>query len=146
MTETKTNEAIVPTTTDMVVAEMSQKTSIDGALTEAEQARVNQLADSIDMNDSTAIITFGSSAQTGLTAHADSMLEGVRNKDLGATGDTMNNLMVEIRGMGVSDLDPDKQQGFIGKLLRLATPIQKFAHKYEGDIQYLFELLINYKF
>jgi len=125
-------DQVIPTTTDMVVAEMNQKTSLEGQLTEAEQARVNELANSIDMSNSTAIITFGSETQKGLSNHADSMLNGVKNKDLGATGETMNNLMVEIRGLGVSDLDPDAQQGFIGKLLRLATPVQKFVQKYEG--------------
>lgn len=125
-------ETYVPTTTDMVVKEMEAKTGLTGELSITDQARVDSLAAAINMDDSTDIIQFGSDCQKGLTAHADSMLQGVKGKDLGATGDVMANMMVQMRDIDVSSLNPDEEPNFFQKVLRLATPIQKFALKYEG--------------
>jgi len=60
------------------------------------------------------------------------MLKGVRNKDTGPAGEVMNGLMVQIRGLGLSDLDPGEKRGFFGKMLGKLTPVQKFLQSYES--------------
>jgi len=100
--------------------------------TPEEQAKVKQLAAQINMNDTTSIISFGVNAQAGLSEQSSAMLSGVRNKDTGPAGQVMNGLMVQIRGLGLDDLDPNAKQGFFSKMLKKLTPLQKFIQQYEG--------------
>ena len=97
-----------------------------------DQAKVLQLMALINMDDTTSVISFGVSAQAGLSEQSSAMLAGVRNKDTGPAGQVMNGLMVQIRGLGLDDLDPNAKRGFIAKLLKKLTPLQKFIQQYES--------------
>lgn len=101
-----------------------------------EQARVDRLMDEIDLSDSNSVIFFGSKAQQELTSISDNMLEGVRNKDLGSAGDSLNNMVSVLRGFKVEDYDPNDRPGFFTRLFRKlfggVTPVAKFIQQYEG--------------
>jgi len=90
----------------------------------------------IDIADSNSIIFFGSKAQQELTSISDSMLEGVRNKDVGSAGDSLNNMVSVLRGFEVRDFDPNARPGFLAriwaKLFGGITPVAKFIQQYEG--------------
>ena len=64
------------------------------------------------------------------------MLEGDRNKDLGAAGSSLNSTVTALRGFEVEDFDPNKRPGFIARLFRKLfggiTPVAKFIQQYEG--------------
>ena len=47
----------------------------------------------IDMSDTNSIISFGSSAQAELQEISQSMLQGVRNKDVGPAGDSLRDIV-----------------------------------------------------
>src|ERR1041385_6511882 len=57
------------------------------------RAEIDRALTEIDITDSNAILFFGSGAQEEVTAIADEMLEGVRNKDTGAAGQSLNDLV-----------------------------------------------------
>ena len=101
-----------------------------------EQARVDRLMDEIDLSDSNSVIFFGSKAQQELTSISDNMLEGVRNKDLGSAGKSLNQMVTVLRGFEVADYDPSKPPGFFARLFRKlfggVTPVAKFIQQYEG--------------
>lgn len=101
-----------------------------------EKARVDRLMDEIDLSDSNSIIFFGSKAQQELTGISDSMLEGVRNKDLGSAGESLNNMVTVLRGFKVDNYDPNARPGFFARLFRKlfggVTPVAKFIQQYEG--------------
>jgi len=101
-----------------------------------EQARVDRLMDEIDLTDSNSVIFFGSKAQQELTSISDNMLEGVRNKDLGSAGQSLNQMVTVLRGFEVADYDPTKPPGFFARLFRKlfggVTPVAKFIQQYEG--------------
>ena len=90
----------------------------------------------INLADSNSIIFFGSKAQQELTTISDSMLEGVRNKDLGSAGNALNEMVVVLRGFDVKDHDPNAQPNIFVRLWRKlfggVTPIAKFIQQYEG--------------
>ncbi len=102
----------------------------------AERAQIDQLMGEIDLADSNSIIFFGSKAQQELTSVSDSMLDGVRNKDLGSAGRSLNDMVSVLRGFEVADYDPNNQPGFIMRLFRKLfggiTPVAKFIQQYEG--------------
>ena len=101
-----------------------------------EKERIDRLMQEINIADSNSIIFFGSKAQQELTSISDSMLEGVRNKDVGSAGDSLNNMVSVLRGFEVRDFDPNARPGFLAriwaKLFGGITPVAKFIQQYEG--------------
>lgn len=101
-----------------------------------EKQRIDNLMNEINLSDSNSIIFFGSKAQQELTTISDNMLEGVRNKDLGSAGDSLNNMVTVLRGFEVEDFDPHARPGFFRRLWQKLfggiTPVAKFIQQYEG--------------
>jgi len=101
-----------------------------------EQARIDNLMQEINLTDSNSIIFFGSRAQQELTTISDSMLDGVRNKDLGSAGASLNSMVTVLRGFQVEEFDPNSRPGFFARLWRKifggVTPVAKFIQQYEG--------------
>ena len=101
-----------------------------------EKERIDRLMQEINIADSNSIIFFGSKAQQELTSISDSMLDGVRNKDVGSAGDSLNNMVSVLRGFEVRDFDPNARPGFLAriwtKLFGGITPVAKFIQQYEG--------------
>jgi uncharacterized protein YaaN involved in tellurite resistance len=85
----------------------------------------------IAVEDSTSILFFGTAAQESVTAVADEMLEGVRNKDTAAAGQALNDMVTTLRGLPVADLDVKEKPGFLARMFRSATPIAKVLQRYE---------------
>jgi uncharacterized protein YaaN involved in tellurite resistance len=85
----------------------------------------------IDIEDSNSILFFGAAAQERVTEVADEMLEGVRNKDTGAAGLTLSEMLSTLRGMPVAEIDPKKRPGFFARLFRRARPIARILQQYE---------------
>ncbi len=88
----------------------------------------------IDMTDTNSIVSFGSSAQAELQEISQSMLAGVRNKDVGPAGDSLRNIVSTIRGFSVSELDVRRKRSWWEKLLGRAAPMAKFVARFE-DVQ-----------
>jgi len=97
-----------------------------------EQRKVNDLIAALDMNETESVITFGVEAQSKLTASADEMIQRVRNKDVGPVGDSLNTLMMQVRGLNIDSLTPtDKQNWFHRAILRRVPPVARFVQRYE---------------
>jgi uncharacterized protein YaaN involved in tellurite resistance len=96
-----------------------------------EKNRIDALINEINMADANSVIFFGSKAQEKVTEISDKMLEGVRNKDLGRSGDALNEMVATIRGFDIDELDPNKKPGFFARLFGRAKPLVKFLQKYE---------------
>ena len=101
-----------------------------------EKTRIDGLMKEINLSDSNSVIFFGSKAQQELTSISDSMLEGVRNKDLGSAGASLNQMVTVLRGFKVENYDPNDRPGFLrsiwNKLFGSITPVAKFIQQYEG--------------
>lgn len=93
-------------------------------------ARIKQLAATIDPSDTQSIISFGVEAQKEVTRSADRMLVGVKNKDVGPVGDILNSMVSEIRGFN-SDNAKSYIPGFVRRIIGLANPIAKYVQRYE---------------
>jgi uncharacterized protein YaaN involved in tellurite resistance len=96
-----------------------------------QRARIDRAMAEIDLEDSNSIIFFGAKAQERSTAVSDTMLEGVRNKDVGPAGSALSEMLAALRSFDVSDIDPNKRAGFIGRLFGSGKPIVKFLQRYE---------------
>ena len=84
----------------------------------------------IAIGDSNSILFFGTAAQDAVTGVADEMLEGVRNKDTGAAGQALNEMVSALRDLPLADLDPKKHTGLLGRVFRRARPIGRMLQRY----------------
>ncbi|WP_342078924.1 toxic anion resistance protein [Yoonia sp. SS1-5] len=102
----------------------------------------------IDISDTNSIVAFGSSAQSELQEISQSMLAGVRNKDVGPAGDSLRNIVTTIRGFSISELDVRRKRSFWEKLLGRAAPMAKFAARFEevqGQIDRITDDLLKHE-
>ncbi len=94
-------------------------------------AEIRSRMDEIDMADTNSIVSFGSAAQAELQEISQSMLAGVRNKDVGPAGDSLRGIVSTIRGFSVSELDVRRDRSWWEKLLGRAAPFAKFTARFE---------------
>lgn len=94
-------------------------------------SEIKKRIDEIDMTDTNSIISFGSAAQEELQVISQSMLQGVRNKDVGPAGDSLRTIVTTIRGFSVSELDLRRDRSWWEKLIGRAAPIAKFTARFE---------------
>jgi len=110
--------------------------------------RIRQLMGMIDPADTNFIVTFGSAAQDDLQQISQSMLQGVRNKDVGPAGDSLRDIVATIRGFSVSELDTRRDRSWWEKLMGKAAPIAKFHARFEevqGQIDRITEDLLGHE-
>lgn len=93
---------------------------------------IRRRMDEIDMGDTHSIVAFGSGAQAELQEISQSMLNGVRNKDVGPAGDSLRDIVTTIRGFSVSELDVRRKRSWWERLLGRAAPFAKFTARYEN--------------
>jgi uncharacterized protein YaaN involved in tellurite resistance len=121
-----------------VMNEMVEYKDVDSE----EKARIDALIAEIDISDANSVIFFGSKAQEKVTEISDKMLEGVKNKDLGQSGEALNEMVATIRGFDIDELDPNKKPGFFARLFGRAKPLVKFLQKYE-DVRKQIDKITN---
>jgi len=109
-------------------------------ITTDEHDKINELAEEITLNDTNSIIFFGSKAQERLTIISDKMLEGVRNKDTGSAGDSLNEMIGLLRGFDAGGLE---KSGFLTRLFNRTKPITKFIQGYETVRQQIDDITDN---
>lgn len=107
-----------------------------------DKDRISRLMAEVDLSDTKTIIYFGSKAQEQLTTISDRMLEGVKNKDIGPAGGSLNEMVATLRGFDIDELDPNKKVGFLARLFGKAKPVVKFLQKYE-DVRKQIDKITN---
>jgi len=100
------------------------------ATTEEQKEYASILAD-MDMEDRNSILFFGSGAQEDMSTISESMLEGVKNKDLGNASKSLNEVVVAIKGFDIDELNPNKKPSFMDRLFGKAKPVAQFLSKYD---------------
>ena len=69
----------------------------ESMLTEQEKKAVDDFAKKIDIKDTNLVLNYGVAAQKSVATFSENALSSVRNKDLGEVGETLSNLVVEVR-------------------------------------------------
>ena len=82
------------------------------------------------MTDSTSVISYGLPAQSRIATFADSLLGDVRNKDAGAGGVALNDLLKKVRELDIDALSPsgNTHLPIVG---RFSNVFNRFAAKYQ---------------
>lgn len=116
----------------------------DRAASEAIRSRMAE----IDMKNTQSIVSFGARAQIELQEISQSMLQDVRNKDVGPAGDSLRSIVTTIRGFSISELDVRRKRSWWERLLGRAAPFAKFTARFEevqGQIDKITENLLEHE-
>ena len=116
---------------EIVEKAVEKKEATPPAVLPEEDSRLQEAMNEIDINDRNSVIYFGSKAQEKLDDISNRMLEGVKNKDTGVTGELLNNMVATIRGFDIDELNPNKKLSWWQKLFGFTAPLAKFVQKYE---------------
>ncbi len=124
--------------------EKVEKTLDYNKLTKEEKAAIDEFVGKIDVNSTNEIITFGSPAQSKITAFSDEVLDNVRTKNVGEVGDLLSDLTAEIKGFDAA-IDPNMKDGLFNSLKKqIAKIIAKFS-KVETNINAIEKKLESHK-
>ncbi len=121
--ETKTKEIIEAT--------IEEKSETLPAVQVEEQSKLEKALSELDFKDRTSIIYFGASAQEELDEISNRMIDGVKNKDTGAAGAVLNEMVAAIKGFDIEELNPNKKLPWYAKLFGGTKPLVKFMQGYE---------------
>lgn len=96
-----------------------------------QKERAQQIANSIDVADSGAIVQYGVGVQSKISGFADTILNEIRTKDTGYVGESLTNLVGTIKDIDVGSIGTG-DEGFIGKLFGgIKARIRKIIARYE---------------
>ena len=110
-------------------------------LTPEEQKVVDAFIEKIDLTNSNHILQYGADAQQKIADFSDAALENVRTKDLGVVGDSLSDLVVELKGFNALE---EEKKGFFGLFHKVADPIAQLKAKYdkaEVNVEKVVEIL-----
>ncbi len=111
----------------------------DSMLNEAEKKVVDEFVEKIDISDSNQVLMYGSDAQKNIATFSEGALASVKTKDLGEIGDTLSNLVVQIKNAG----EPEKK-GIAGIFAKKKTELEVLKANYskaETNVDKIAEIL-----
>ena len=131
-TATTTDIAVIPGTeikpAPVITQEIVPYEQIED---ETDKKELEVIIGEIDLKDRSSIMFFGSKTQEQMSSISEKMLEGVKNKDLGQAGNSLNDMVTAIKGFDVDELNPNRKQGFWERLFGKAKPVVQFLNRYE---------------
>jgi len=98
----------------------------ESMLTEAEKKAVEEFARKIDIMDSNMILQYGAAAQKNVAGFSENALDSVRTKDLGSVGESLSELVVELKGFGAEE----EKKGFLGLFKKAGNKLESMKAQY----------------
>ena len=98
----------------------------DSMLTEAEKKVVEDFSKKIDIMDSNLILQYGAAAQKNVAGFSENALASVRTKDLGEIGDSLSELVVELKGFG----EEEEKKGLFGLFKKAGNKLESMKAEY----------------
>lgn len=96
---------------------------------EAEQAAIKQFSTTIDITNSEQIMNYGAAAQKNISEFSGAALNSVRTKDLGEMGETLSDLVVQLKSM---DFDgQEEKKGLFGVFKKAKASIDGLKAQYD---------------
>lgn len=129
-TTAQTLTATVPGT-ELATPEVTTGLVAFGQADAPQQQQIESVIKEIDMNDRSSIMFFGTKTQEQMTMISEKMLDGVKNKDIGAAGSSLSNMITAIKGFDIDALNPNNEPSWWDKLIGKAKPVVEFLNQYE---------------
>ena len=98
----------------------------ESMLSEAEKQAVTDFAGKIDITDSNMILQYGAAAQKNVAGFSENALSSVRTKDLGQVGQSLSELVVELKGFGAGE----EKKGLFGMFKKAGNKLESMKSQY----------------
>ena len=98
----------------------------DSMLTEAEKKVVEDFSKKIDIMDSNLVLQYGAAAQKNVAGFSENALASVRTKDLGEIGESLSELVVELKGFG----EEEEKKGLFGLIKKAGNKLESMKADY----------------
>ena len=98
----------------------------DSMLTEAEKKVVEDFSKKIDIMDSNLVLQYGAAAQKNVAGFSENALASVRTKDLGEIGESLSELVVELKGFG----EEEEKKGLFGLFKKAGNKLESMKAEY----------------
>ncbi len=96
----------------------------------AEKQPLENYLENLDLNNRASILAFGSEAQKNISMVSESMLTGVKSKDLGQVGATLGEIVQTIKNFDVTTTSSSDKSNWFIKLFRKAKPFTDIISRY----------------
>lgn len=96
--------------------------------TQDELKKIDEVANSINLQDSVSIMSYGAAAQNKMMQFSENTLSNVMNKDLGEIGDAITDVITELKGFNIEN--ETKGKGLFGFFKKAGNNISKLKTKY----------------
>ncbi len=120
---------IVPMSNEESNEEVPQIVNLED-LSPTERQQAESIANQVQIDDPSAVTQFGVGAQKKVAGFADTILSEIRAKDAGYVGDTLTNLVVSIKEVGVDKITDKGYSNGVPILKRLVRAVRKFTARY----------------
>ena len=98
----------------------------ESMLSDAEKQAVADFSKKIDIMDSNMILQYGAAAQKNVASFSENALASVRTKDLGEVGESLAELVVELKGFGAEE----EKKGFLGMFKKAGNKLESMKAQY----------------
>ncbi|MBQ3962838.1 MAG: toxic anion resistance protein [Erysipelotrichaceae bacterium] len=138
--ETEQEHANVPVSDVVGYAKLD-----DSSLTEDEKKMVDDFAKQIDIMETNTVLQYGATAQSKVADFSDTALKNVRTKDIDTVGDTLLDLVSQLRNFEVDD----KNDNFFTKIFKKSSnSINDVKAKYDSansNVDKIVKILENHQ-
>lgn len=117
------------TESNEITQEMSQSTYEN--LDEDSQKRAVALSEEIDGSDISSVIHYGASAQEKISDFSQNVLDKVQTQDTGEIGNTLNDLMFQLKEADPKDLSAESKNIFQKMFSKINRSIYETTAKYQ---------------
>ena len=94
-----------------------------------DASAVSRIRSEIDISDRARIVTFGDRAQRGVAEFADKVLAQTQNRDMGATGKLLSDILAKARGLDPATL---KDAGIFSRIFSsMEARVRRFAEQFD---------------
>ena len=117
----------------------------DSSLTEEEKKMVDEFSKQIDIMETNTVLQYGATAQSKVADFSDTALKNVRTKDIDTVGDTLLDLVSELRNFDVDE----KNDSFFAKIFKKSSnSINDVKAKYDSanaNVDKIVKILENHQ-
>ena len=99
----------------------------DSMLSPEERRAVDDFAQKIDITDTNQVLQYGAAAQRNIANFSENALASVRNKDLGEVGQSLSELVVQLKGFG----EQEEKKGFRGLFQKTGNRLETMKAQYD---------------
>ena len=121
---------------DAVTEEKVESSLNYDLLSEEEKVAIDEFCAKVDVSDTTQILQYGAAAQNKISNFSDSILEDVKTKGIGDTGELLADLVGQIKSFD-SSIGPKKG---LGKLLIFDNSSSSLVISVTSSIQFVYDV------